>query len=189
MLTEEFRNNFNNNDDVELSPLSEQEWRFHISPATVFKYLSKLSSRKATGPDQVPPKLLKLGTQFLCFPLAEIFNCSIRTKVFPSCFKRALVCPVPKCSNPAIGNFRPICLLSSVSKVFERIVLDNVKSQLLECYGTHQHAYRPLGSMTTALAELVEHISQALDSNQTSHVKFFVSTSQELLRNYSIIVY
>ena len=172
-LTDEFFSNFNTDEDVELLPLSEQVWDFHVSPEVVYDYLSRLHCRKATGPDNIPPRLLKLGAQFLCFPLAVIFNHSVRTATFPMCFKRAYVCPIPKSSCPSIRDFRPISLLSPLSKVFERIVLGHVKDKLFSCYGPHQHAYRPLSSTTTALIELSEHVTRALDCKDTTHVNIF----------------
>ena len=172
-LTTEFCKNYNSDDDVELLPLLGKDWVFHVSPSTVFYHLSKLSNRKAAGPDGIPPRLLKAGARYLCSPLATILNLSIKTKTFPSCFKLAHVCPIPKCNNPSVNDFRPIFLLSCISKVFERIVLDNVRSQLYQCYGPHQHAYRPLSSTTTALIEVCEYITQGLDCNETSHVNVF----------------
>ena len=171
-LTTEFCKNFNT-DDVDLSPLSEQEWDFHVSAKMVYDQLSRLNCRKATGPDQIPPRLFKAGAQFLCFPLAEIFNFSIKTRTFPLCFKRAHVCPIPKCSTPNVSDFRPISLLSPLSKIFERIIFEHVKLDLFSCYGTHQHAYRPLGSTASALVELCEQVTVALDSKNTSHVNVF----------------
>ena len=171
-LTKELSSNFNTG-QVDLLPFSDQEWNMHISPETVYEHLSKLKCCKAIGPDNVPARLLKVGARFLCDPLATIFNLSIRTKTFPLCFKRAHVCPIPKNSNPSIQDFRPISLLSPLSKVFERIVFENIKLQLFSCYGSHQHAYRPLGSTTTALIDLCEQITKSLDSKDVSHVNVF----------------
>jgi hypothetical protein len=129
-LTCEFHKNFSFDEDVELLPLSEQEWTFVVTPEVVFHHLSRLNCRKAIGPDMIPPMLIKLGAQFLCHPLAAIFNMSIKLKTFPTSFKHAHICPVPKSSSPRICDFRPISILSPLSKIFERIVLDHVKLNL-----------------------------------------------------------
>ena len=169
-LTEEFREGFNGNEDVELLELSREHWPFLVSPGCVFEQLSKLNGRKAAGPDFVPPRLLKAGASFLSGPLSCLFNMSIEMRIFPSCFKQAKVCPIPKSNCPHISDFRPIPLLSCISKVFERIILLNVKSQLFRCFGAHQHAYRPLSSTTTALIEVCEYVSRGLDSRNFSYV-------------------
>ena len=192
-LTNEFHKNFSSeDDDVELFPLSEQEWTFHVTPEVVFYHLSRLNCRKATGPDRIPPILLKLGAQFICRPLAALFNMSIKQQNFPASFKHAHICPIPKSSSPRVCDFRPISILSPFSKVFERIVLDHVKQHLLSCYGPHQHAYRPMGSTTTALIELCEYVTLALDCKHTSHVNIFcldLSRAFDKLQHHRLLNY
>ena len=190
-LTMDFSANFNTN-DLDLSPLLDQEWNFEITSAAVFTQLSKLKACKATGPDNIPPRLFKVGAQFLCSPLAEIFNLSVRTKTFPMCFKRAHVCPIPKTSKPRLHDFRPISLLSPLSKVFERIIFEHIKLQLFSCYGRHQHAYRPLGSTTSALVDLCEQVTSTLDSNDISHVNIFcldLSKAFDKLHHHHLLNY
>ena len=191
-LTRELCRNFNSDDDVPLSPLDEQEWTFRISPHDVFLQLVRLSKRKANGPDMIPSSLLRIGAQFLCVPLASIFNYSIQSKTYPSCFKQAHVCPIPKCRDPKLGDFRPISLLSGISKIFERLVLRNVAAQLFQCYGRHQHAYRPLSSTATALTEICEHITHSLDLEKISHVNIFcldLSKAFDKLQHHRLINY
>lgn len=190
-LTSQFRANFND-DDVELCPLSDQEWNLRISAKTVYDQLSKLRCGKATGPDQLPTRLLKIGGQFLCFPLTDIFNASISLKKFPTCFKRAHVCPIPKTCNPSICDFRPISLLSPLSKVFERIVFEHIKNDLYTCYGYDQHAYRPLGSTTSALIDICDHVTTALDRKEICHVNMFcldLSKAFDKLSHHRLINY
>ena len=105
--------------------------------------------------------------------MAAIFNKSIATRTFPAILKHAFVCPIPKSSSPRLSDFRPISLTSSLSKIFERIVLEHIKPALIPIYGTEQHAYRPQGSTTTALTELSEHVTEALDSREYSFVHIF----------------
>ena len=172
-LSAEFCKNFNSAVDSDLLPLTEESWSISVSPNCVFHYLCRLSSRKAAGPDCIPPKLLNIGAPFLCLPVSKIFNLSLESKTFPSVFKCAHVCPIPKSSSPTLSDFRPISLLSPLSKIFEKIVLAHVKSDLISCFGANQHAYRPFGSTTTALVELCEHITKALDLKNTSAVNIF----------------
>lgn len=191
-LTDTFSSNFNTDDDVSLLPLSNSDWAFSISVESVFHLLSKLNSRKAAGPDQIPPLLLKIGASFLCGPIANIFNVSIKNRTFPSFFKHALVCPVPKKSSPTLCDFRPISLLSPLAKLFERLVLNHVKHDLFSCYGSTQHAYRPLGSTTTALVELHDYVTMALDRKQTVGVNIFcldLSKAFDKLQHHRLLNY
>ena len=191
-LTDELCKNFNSDDDVQLYSLSTVEWTFRVSPDAVYHQLSQLSNRKATGPDMLPPTLLKAGAQFLSVPLANFFNRSIQTRTYPMFFKQAHVCPIPKCRNPRFGDFRPISLLPCISKVFERLVLQSVAPQLYQCFGSNQHAYRPLCSTTTALIAICEHITRELDVKKTSHVNLFcldLSKAFDKLQHHRLINY
>lgn len=190
-LTYQFCNNFNE-EDVHLCPLSDSEWSFRIKVETVFGQLSKLHCGKAVGPDQIPPRLLKIGAQFLCYPLTDIFNASISCKQFPMCFKRAHVCPIPKTRNPSMTDFRPISLLSTLSKVLERIVLEHIKADLFSCYGPEQHAYRPFGSTTSALIDICDRVTLSLDRKDVSHVNMFcldLSKAFDKLSHHRLINY
>ncbi len=53
--------------------------------------LKKLNSKKVTGYDKIPPKLIKLGAECLAGPMAKLVNKSIETSTFPEILKRAEV--------------------------------------------------------------------------------------------------
>ena len=191
-LTSNFYNNFNLNNDVTLLPLSDVDWPCTLSVDCVYQHLRRLNSRKATGPDLIPPLLFKIGAEFLCRPIACIFNASIQSRCFPSRFKHALVCPVPKTSSPTLRDFRPISLLSPLSKIFERLVLNCVKDDLLACFNANQHAYRPLGSTTTALVSLHDHVTKCLDSRLADGVNIFcldLSKAFDQLQHHRLLNY
>ena len=86
----------------------------------VFYALSGLNPQKAYGPDGVPPIVLKNCASVLSPCLVKLFRLCLSTSTFPSCWKYAFIQPVPKKgdrSNPS--NYRPIALLSCLSKAFE----------------------------------------------------------------------
>ncbi len=89
----------------------------------VFCALSGLNPQKAYGPDGVPPIVLKNCASVLTPYLAKLFRLCISTSIFPSCWKYAYIQPMPKKrdrSNPS--NYRPIALLSCLSKAFKTIL-------------------------------------------------------------------
>ena len=143
----------------------------HIEEAQVFAQLKGLRCKKSPGSDDIAPRLLKEGALWLSAPLACIFNRSIAESTFPSPFKIAKVSPIPKKNMPGIRDFRPISLLPVIAKIFERLVLEHVKKSLIRLYGSQQHAFRPLGSTTSALVDIVESISSRLDSRETDAVR------------------
>ena len=84
-----------------------------------------MDANKATGPDNIPVRLLKETVDVIASSLCNLFNKSIRLGKFPTEWKTANVCPIHKKDNKQHAeNYRPISLLSVVSKVMERCVLE-----------------------------------------------------------------
>ena len=75
-------------------------------------------------------------------PIIQIINTSIDKDIFLDSWKVARVCPIPKIDNPVtVRNFRPISILSVLSKVYEKSIL----SQLLN-YIEKSAVYNPTQS-------------------------------------------
>jgi hypothetical protein len=171
MVALEFRSNLNDDCESPLLPIKNAVFDLHINEYDVFRLLSRLRRKKAPGSDGISPRLLREGAFWLSAPLATIFNKSIQDLSFPSYFKIAKVCPVPKKNRPEISDFRPISLLPIIAKLFERLVLNHMKTSLIGMYGPQQHAFRPLGSTTSALVDIIDSVSSLLDSRDTDAVR------------------
>ena len=91
---------------------------------TVSHKLASLSPCKASGHDDMSNRLLKECATGLAEPLCHIFNLSISSGVYPQCWKKAVIQPVYKRKGERTcpQSYRPIALLPCVSKVFERLV-------------------------------------------------------------------
>ena len=85
--------------------------------------LKLLDTTKATGIDNINAKYLKLSAAVTAPVLTHIFNCSIKTSVFPSAFKVGNVIKIYKTGDKFDKtNYRPISILPVVSLIFERHV-------------------------------------------------------------------
>ena len=101
-----------------------------IEVSEVNNTLKWLRNGKAPGPDGVWNEMIKLfrtRKRDFRYELAEIlavlFNRIIDTGKFPTRWKQCSIVPAYKKGNTSeIGNFRPICLLSGISKVFTRLI-------------------------------------------------------------------
>ena len=88
---------------------------------------------KATGLDNISCRLLKEAAPIISVSLATIINKSIDTGIFPSNWKIAKIFPLFKANDRTDQqNYRPISVLSAVSKVCERVVYDQLYAYLLK---------------------------------------------------------
>ena len=88
----------------------------------VVDMILKLNTAKASGPDGNSTRMLKSTALTIAYPLSKIFNLSLTSGKFPSTWKLSSVVPIPKnedTTNPQ--NYRPISLLSVISKMLERL--------------------------------------------------------------------
>ena len=83
--------------------------------------ISSLNSNKASGPNSIPYRILFLLKNEISKQLADLFNLSFMTGVFPFVLKTAKVVPVfKKDSKSNYSNYRPISLLSNIEKILEK---------------------------------------------------------------------
>lgn len=106
----------------------------HVNPAAIQKILSKLRVRKAPGIDGLTNILLKKLPAGAIDVLANIVNVCKDLCYFPNRFKVARVIPLLKQGKDSkcVANYRPISLLSSLGKVFERIIFAELNEFVTE---------------------------------------------------------
>ena len=84
-----------------------------------------LPTKTASGPDSISSFILKSTASSIASPaLSHIFNLSISSGLFPLTWKSSHIVPIPKSSplSTSPSDFRPISLLSLVSKLLEKHV-------------------------------------------------------------------
>ena len=89
-----------------------------VSESQVLKIINSLSSKKATGVDQIPPKILKAGAEVLSGPVSSIFNKGVSQNQFPDRLKVAQVSPIFKKDDPFIRRTTDLSVCSQLIQNF-----------------------------------------------------------------------
>ena len=97
----------------------------------VYDVLISLDPNKASGIDDIPPRILQLCADALYRPLHHLFNMSLRYGLIPTGWKVHKIVPVFKAGDPSsVKNYRPISLLPNISKVLERLIFNKIISHV-----------------------------------------------------------
>ena len=170
-----FANNFSTNSNLHDSGislpvfLSRTNLKLHISitPKMVKKVITNLDSSKASGPDCIPVVVLKNCEPELSYILAKLFNTCLKESCFPDCWKVSSVVPVFKNVGEkyTARNYRPVSLLSVVSKIFEKLVNNRIVDHLENCglFSDFQYGFRSSRSTADLLTVVSDRISRALN--------------------------
>ena len=130
---------------------------------------------KASGPNGLSNRILRELSAQVSAPYCSLFNQSLRLGVFPTSYKEANVCPVPKKGDLSlVTNYRPISLLNSESKLFERIVFKHLYNHLQRnnLLSSLQSGFIPGDSTVNQLTFLYNTFCQALDSGKEVRAVF-----------------
>ena len=133
--------------------------------------LEELDVSKATGPDHIPPRVLRELATTIAPIMTDIFNRSYRTGVMPDDWRKANVVPAYKKGKKTLAeNYRPISLTCICCKLFEHcmvrhIMNHNDKHRILYEF---QHGFRSKLSCETQLLEFYHDLcSNCYEGHQT----------------------
>ena len=109
---------------------SAQRNSFYLTPtypAEIDKVINSFLSKKSAGPDNIPVKFFKLGSPALSTILTEMINECFISGIFPQSLKLARVVPIFKAGPKDLrSNYRPISILSVLSKLFEKLTYNRL---------------------------------------------------------------
>ena len=170
MLNRQFQSVFTKEDMSTQPPLPRKNHP-HMPPIRVtakgvFKLLSQLNPRKASGGDGIPAAFLKKCAEELCHPLAFVIQLSINQRQVPEDWREATVTPVYKKGPKTIpANYRPVSLTSICCKISEHIIVSQTM-QHLESHGLlsiFQHGFRRRRSCETQLLITTHDLAKAMN--------------------------
>ena len=91
--------------------------------------IDNLPNKSSSGHDNLSLKIIKYLKKLISAPLTIIINQMLKTGIFPESLTNAKVKPLyKKNDHHTISNYRPISLLPSISKVFEKTIYQQTYS-------------------------------------------------------------
>jgi len=131
--------------------------------------LKEIDGTKSTGHDNIGPRFLCDGAEGLAPIITHLINLSIRTKIVPDCTKKAKVTPLfKKKSKLDVGNYRPVSVLTSISKLLEKAIYKQVETFCKEKKVIYplQSGFRRCFSTSTCHIYLQDYIRKEISSGK-----------------------
>jgi len=153
-----------------------------ITETQLEEIINSLNTKHSSGYDKISTYILKKISKSIITALVSIINKSITTGIFPDKLKLAIVSPIYKGQNLNIhffNSYRPISLLPSISKIFEKVVYIQLYAYMTDNNLLHisQYGFRKAHSTELAALELVDRVGKELDSKKTP-ISIFLDLSK-----------
>ena len=157
-----------------LKHLQSNKGSIFLNPTDVWeikKIVAKLPTKRSSGHDNISNILLKEIIKNKAHVLCIIFNKSLEQGKFPSTMKLAEVVPLYKGKEHFLEmNYRPISLLTMISKVLEKIVYQRIYSFLQNTGQLYdnQYGFRESHSCEHAIGQVINGIVKGLENRVNS---------------------
>jgi ribosomal protein S16 len=144
----------------------ELKWTI-VTPFEICKIIKGMAAKNSVGHDEIPIVIIKKNIDLLQEPLAHLYNKCYNQGIFPDQFKIAKIIPIykkgPK-NNPK--NYRPISLLPTLSKIFEKVIKIRLIRHLSinKILSDRQFGYKVGVSTGDAINSLINDIVIALNN-------------------------
>ena len=148
-----------------------------ILPNELADAMASLSPSASPGPDGISAELLHLSAHIISPVLLTIMNNALRCSYFPVQWRHAKVKIIPKLGKAdysLTSSFRPISLVSTLSKVFEKILLARLSwiANSKNWFSDRQHGFREGKSTETAAHQLVSFIETGFSKGLSTATAF-----------------
>jgi hypothetical protein len=135
----------------------------------VLKVLKEIDVTKATGCDNLPPRIIKYSISYLVPILTLLINKCVDECVFPMQLKLAEISSIfKKKDRLEKENYRPVSILVVLSKIFEKIYSIQVERYFATIFHPFLSAYRKHYGCHDVLLRMIEDWKRALDNNMFS---------------------
>lgn len=141
-----------------------------ISLSEIKEEIKMLNPKKSPGLDLITAKMLKELPDEGLRLLMYLFNAIIRLEYWPKALKIAQIIMIPKPGKDVtnITSYRPISLLSTISKLLEKIILKRINTDIdtHDWMPDHQFGFRQSHSTIQQCHRIVDVINKSMENSQ-----------------------
>ena len=140
-----------------------------VSSSYVKEILDDLNPRKAVGADGISPRLLRLSAPVMAEDITRSINFLIANRSWPDKWKCGNLTPVfKKDKDTRKENYRPVSVLTALSKVFEKVVYDQLYNTFCRHLSQNLSGFLKNHSCCTALLKMTEDWRRSLDNRESA---------------------
>ena len=138
-----------------------------VNDKDIEKLMQRMDPKKAQGYDNIPSKLLRLGASGISSHVSQLVNHCLYVCEFPDMMKLADVSSLfKKNDNLKKDNYRPVSVLPSISKVYERVMGQQLSDFFDKIFSALLSAFRKRYSCQSTLLNMIEHFKNSLDNGE-----------------------
>ena len=144
-----------------------------VHPDEILDIISNLSNSSSCGLDNIDSYIIKLIKFEIAPAITHIINLSIACKEFPQNWKDTKIVPIFKKDDPLNPkNYRPVALIPIMSKILEKSIAKQIIKFLNDnnIINPCHHAYRAQHNTATAMIQMIDGWTQAIESGQMAGV-------------------
>ena len=140
--------------------------REHIHQTQMETEINLLNPNKAPGVDGIPANILKGTSDTLKSPLTKLYNIFVENRQFPQNLKFADL--TPKDDNTDKANYRPVSVLPSTWKLFERLMLKQITTFVVNLISQYLCGFRKDYNTQHVLLRLLDKLNKSVDRAKKS---------------------
>ena len=136
-----------------------------IEKTDVIKEIKNLEIKKGLFSSDIPTKIIKEFDDLFATFIIKHFNLCLSKGKFPEILKIAEVTPIYKIANSfEKNNYRPISILSNISKNFEKIMHNQMNNFFIDKLSKYQCGFRKVFGTQHCLLEMIEKLRKIRDN-------------------------
>ena len=141
----------------------------NIDEGYVASLIDRLKNKESSGIDKLSNKHIKAAKNVIVKPLTLMNNQMLNTGIFPDKLKQSKVTPIFKANDKElmikISNYRPISVLSSMSKLYEFAISDQLTQYRIDnnLFSSNQYGFRAQHSTELAALNIVDRLTYLMD--------------------------